>query len=286
MKGRSMHINCTLDSLARLKEKIGEDAYSQIRDQSKVGVLLKLADSSFVWWAKLVHHLLTHQLAISRPYEIWCLIEGSPIRFSLHEYEDITGLNCAEIDVEDIVAVDHREFWGDLKVAAEKGPNWNELESALKSCRSWSLEKRKMLGLLFVVHVGILGISRSSRIPLDYAKRVLDTEAFERFPWGRVGFKELITSIKVLSYDRTSYAIHGCPHVLNIWAFDSIPHLAKSHGNQVPDDGDGDEHEPEPVPLLQWNGGRPRICLKNFFETEKLRKKKVCLFSSTFITHM
>ncbi|CAH8263784.1 unnamed protein product [Arabidopsis lyrata] len=275
MKGRSLHINCTLDSLARLKEKIGEDAYSQIRDQSKVGVLLKLADSSFVWWAKLVHHLLTHQLAISRPYEIWCLIEGSPIRFSLHEYEDITGLNCAEIDVEDIVAVDHREFWGDIKVAAEKGPNWNELESALKSCRSWSLEKRKMLGLLFVVHVGILGISRSSRIPLDYAKRVLDTEAFERFPWGRVGFKELITSIKVLSYDRTSYAIHGCPHVLNIWAFDSIPHLVKSHGNQVPDDGDGDEDEPEPVPLLQWNGGRPRICLKNFFETEKLRKKKI-----------
>ncbi|XP_020878672.1 uncharacterized protein LOC110227710 [Arabidopsis lyrata subsp. lyrata] len=216
-------------------------------------------------------------LTISRPYEIWCLIEGSPIRFSLHEYEDITVLNCAEIDVEDIVAVDHREFWGDLKVAAEKGPNWNELESALKSCRSWSLQKRKMLGLLFVVHVGILGISRSSRIPLDYAKRVLDTEAFERFPWGRVGFKELITSIKVLSYDRTSYAIHGCPHVLNIWAFDSIPHLAKSHGNKVPDDGDGDEDEdePEPVPLLQWNGGRPRICLKTFFEIEKLRKKKI-----------
>ncbi|EFH70899.1 predicted protein, partial [Arabidopsis lyrata subsp. lyrata] len=94
-------------------------------------------------------------------------------------------------------------------VAAEKGPNWNELELALNSCRrSWSLEKRKMLGLLFVVH-----------------------------------------------YDRTSYAIHGCPHVLNIWAFDSIPHLRKSYGNKAPDDGDGneDEDEPEPVPLLQWN---------------------------------
>ncbi|KAG7528434.1 hypothetical protein ISN45_Un144g000010, partial [Arabidopsis thaliana x Arabidopsis arenosa] len=123
----------------------------------------------------------------------------------------------------------------------------------------------------------ILGIYRSSRIPLDYAKRVLDAEAFERFPWGRLGFKELIESIKVLKYDRTSYAIHGCPHVLNIWAFESIPHHGKSYGNKVPDDGDGneDEDEPEPVPLLQWNGGRPRICLDNFFATEKLRKRKI-----------
>ncbi|KAG7568042.1 Papain-like cysteine peptidase superfamily [Arabidopsis thaliana x Arabidopsis arenosa] len=134
-----------------------------------------------------------------------------------------------------------------------------------------------MFGLLFVVHVGILGIYRSSRIPLDYAKRVLDAEAFERFPWGRLGFKELIESKKVLKYDRTSYAIHGCPHVLNIWAFESIPHHGKSYGNKVPDDGDGneDEDEPEPVPLLQWNGGRPRICLDNFFATEKLRKRKI-----------
>ncbi|KAL0722988.1 hypothetical protein Bca4012_037587 [Brassica carinata] len=37
----------------------------------------------------------------------------------------------------------------------------------------------------------VLGISPGSRIPLDQAKRVLDIEAFDRYPWGRVGFSSL-----------------------------------------------------------------------------------------------
>lgn len=56
-----------------------------------------------------------------------------------------------------------------------------------------------MIGLLFVQYVDILRISRASRIPLEYAKHVLDAEAFERFTWRRFGFKSLNDSVYCFS---------------------------------------------------------------------------------------
>ncbi|EOA25422.1 hypothetical protein CARUB_v10018755mg [Capsella rubella] len=270
---RSVHHNCTLASFGYMKDCIGEDVYIDIWDHTQVGVLLSLADSDYVWWAKLVHYILTRQLAIERRYEIWSLIEGCLIRFSLNEYEDISGLNCQPIVEDDIVEVDHREFWAELKVDSGVGPNWTELDEALKNCRTWSPQKRKMLGLLFVVHVGILGLPRGSRIPLEYAKRVLDFAAFDRFPWGRVGFKELIQSIKVLSVKKESCAIHGCVHVLMIWAYECLKNLGKTYGNKKKLDEDLANADDLP-PLLMWSGKRPRIDIAEFFAAEKLVNNK------------
>ncbi|XP_023636067.1 uncharacterized protein LOC17883834 [Capsella rubella] len=271
---RSIHHNCTLASFGFMKDCIGEDVYKDIRDHTQVGVLLSLADSDYVWWAKLVHYILTRQLAIERRYEIWSLIEGCPIMFSLYEYEDISRLNCQPIVEDDIVEVDHREFWAELKVDSGLGPNWYDLDEALKNCRTWTPDKRKMLGLFLVVHVGILGLPRGSTIPLEYAKRVLYIAAFDRFPCGGVGFMELLQSIKVLSFKKESCAIHGCVHVLMIWAFDCLKHLGKTYGNKKKFDEDFAAADDVP-PLLMWSGKRPRIDIAEFFATEKLVKKKI-----------
>ncbi|EFH46660.1 hypothetical protein ARALYDRAFT_355500 [Arabidopsis lyrata subsp. lyrata] len=62
-----------------------------------------------------MHHNCT--LAIESGYEMWSLIERYPVRFSLHEFSEITGLNYDAIDEEDKVD-DHREFWAELEVDA------------------------------------------------------------------------------------------------------------------------------------------------------------------------
>ncbi|EOA21538.1 hypothetical protein CARUB_v10001945mg [Capsella rubella] len=205
---------------------------------------------------------------------MWALIEGSPIRFFLYEYEHISGLNCNPIDVEDQVDVDHTEFWEELQVDVGVGPNWYDLNVALKNCRTWDASKRKMIGLLFVMHFGMLGISRSSRITLEYAKKVLDIHVFQRFPWGRIGFKELMQSIKVVSFAQDGYAIHGCVHVVMIWALDSLTNLGKKYGNKRKNEDD--VKAKEDVPLLCWGGSRPRIGLAETLASEKKLKKKAC----------
>ncbi|CAG7861867.1 unnamed protein product [Brassica rapa] len=75
-----------------------------------------------------------------------------------------------------------------------------------------------MIGWLCVLSIGILGISPGSRIPLEEAKRVLDAEAFERYPWGLVGFSSLVNSVKLVSYEgKKKYTLRGCVHALLIW---------------------------------------------------------------------
>ncbi|XP_010458616.1 PREDICTED: uncharacterized protein LOC104739847 [Camelina sativa] len=272
LQRRSMHNNCTLSNFGFMKECIGEDMYTKIKEKSQVGVILELADSDYVWWPKLVHYILTRQLAIERSYEMWALIEGSPIRFSLYEYEDITSLKCDMIDNENKVDVDHTQFWAELKVDVGVGPNWFELDEAMKNHRTLLPQIRKRIGLLFVLHVGILGLSRPSRIPLEYAKRMLDIEVFERFPWGRVGFKELNQSIKIVSFENDTYAIHGCVHVLIVWALESLVNFGKKYGRKRIIDDDDVEVV---VPLLCWGGGRPRISVEATLVAEKKLKKKV-----------
>ncbi|XP_010471483.1 PREDICTED: uncharacterized protein LOC104751261 [Camelina sativa] len=257
---RSMHHDCSLSNLGGLKGFVGDEVYDKIRKNSQLGVLLDLAESDYLFCGKTIHYLLSNQLAINIPSEVWFLVGGKPLRFSLYEYEEISGLNCEKID-ETEFEVDHTPLWAALKVKAFNGPNWEELVEGLRSCRGWSDEMKTQIARLYLVHVGVLGLSRNSRIPLEYAKRALNEEAFESFQWGRVGFKSLVDSIKVLGLPNNAYTLHGCVHVLLIWAFESVKVLGASYGNV---------REGVDLPLLRWRGGRPRKDIEAFISGSKL----------------
>ncbi|CAF2061641.1 BnaAnng12870D [Brassica napus] len=199
----------------------------------------------YIWSASCVHHFLANQLAIDNIHEMWSLIDCMPLRFSLYEFGEITGLNCDPLD--------KNEIW--------------DLQAFFPICRNWSREKRVMIGLLCLLCVGIFGISSNSRIPLHCAKRVMDPAAFQRYPWGRVGFTSLLESIKVLTYDKKkSYTFHGCVHALLIWVFEFVPGLGEKFGNR---------REGAGVPLLSWRGSRPRINFSDFCAQEKRTYQKV-----------
>ncbi|KAG2328554.1 hypothetical protein Bca52824_011282 [Brassica carinata] len=225
LQHRSMNHNCHLANLQMAKEDVGLDAWESIKTSS-VGVILRLKELNYTWSAKAVHHLLPNQLVVNNIQEIWSAIEGQPIRFSLYEFGDITGLNCEPFNINDKVEIDHKPFWEELGVSPSHGPMLSEVYYV--SC---------------------------SRIPLDQAKRVLDIEAFDRYPWGRVGFSSLVNSVKIVSYEgRNKYTLRGRVHALLIW------------GNHI---------EGNQVPLLSWSGSRGRINWDLFYIKEKSLHKKV-----------
>ncbi|RID58816.1 hypothetical protein BRARA_F02084 [Brassica rapa] len=248
LQSGSMNHNCHLANLQMVEEVVGLDAWESIKTSS-VGVILRLKELNYTWSAKAVHHLLTKQLVVNNIHEIWSAIEGQPIKFSLYEFGDITGLNCEPFNINEEVEVDHKPFWEELGVSPSHGPMLSELQLLFTKIRNWSFEKRRMIGLLCVLSIGVLGISSGSRIPLDQAKRVLDIEAFDRYPWGRVGFSSLVNSVKIVSYEgRNKYTLRGCVHALLIWVYESIP-----------------------VPLLSWYGSRGRINEMSFIKRRKVR---------------
>ncbi|XP_048606242.1 uncharacterized protein LOC106369269 [Brassica napus] len=263
---RSMNHNCHLAGLQMVEESVGLDAWESIK-ASSVGVIIRLKEMDYTWSAQVVHHLLANQLVVDNLHELWSAIEGQPIRFSLYEFGEITGLNCDPFDINDKVEVDHKAFWEEMGVSPSHGPMLSELRELFPRIRNWSFEKRRMIGWLCVLSIGILGISPGSRIPLEEAKRVLDAEAFERYPWGRVGFSSLVNSVKLVSYEgKKKYTLRGCVHALLIWVYESIPGIGHEYGNHI----DGNQ-----VPLLSWSASRPRIQWDLFYKKEKKAHQKV-----------
>ncbi|CAN6865523.1 unnamed protein product [Brassica oleracea] len=61
---------------------------------SQFGALFHLPVSRCSNSAKLVHSLLSRQLVTMRLYELWFLFADKPLRFSLREFGDISGLKC------------------------------------------------------------------------------------------------------------------------------------------------------------------------------------------------
>lgn len=104
-----MNHNCHLANLQMVEESVGVDAWESIKE-SAVGVITKLKALDYTWSAKTVHHLLTNQLVVDSIHEMWSLIEGQPIRFSIHEFGEITGLNCEPFNIHDKVEIDHKQF--------------------------------------------------------------------------------------------------------------------------------------------------------------------------------
>ncbi|KAJ0245904.1 Ulp1 protease family [Hirschfeldia incana] len=266
IQSRSMNHSCFLGNLQTLKEKVGEDVWVELRE-SAVGVIIKLKELEYTWSAKSVHYFLVNQLAIQSSHEVWSLIENQPMRFSLYEFEDITGLNCDLFDTQEQWNVAHEDFWVEMKVPISEGPKLNELQALFPSLSNWPREKRVMVGLLFLLSIGIFGISSNSRIPLHLAKRVMDPAAFKRYPWGRVAFTSLVDSIKVVTYERKrSYTLRGCVHALLIWIYESVQGLGEIYGHRI---------EEAEVPLLSWHGSRPRINFPNFCAQEKKNYQKI-----------
>ncbi|KAL0835119.1 hypothetical protein Bca101_087008 [Brassica carinata] len=190
---RSMSYYSYLSNFQMVREGVGFDAWEAVK-KSAIGVFPMFYELKFTWCAKLVHYLLTNQLQVKKNYEIWSLIDWQPIRLSLVEFGEITGMNCEPFQKGEICDVDHTDFWKEMGVSTVVGPNLVQLQSVLERCKYWSLEKRTMVGLLCVLHLGVYGIAPSRHIPLECAKRVLDYEAFQRYPWGRVACQSLIYS--------------------------------------------------------------------------------------------
>src|SRR5690606_13985892 len=115
-----------------------------------------------------------------------------PLRFSLLEFESLTGLNWEYIeDLERANCVGTKEvasFWEMLGGHIEAGPTTEQIIAALGRCEGWSRDDRKRLGYLAIFTGYIEGRKYSTPTRVSLARLVMDLERFENYPWGRVAF--------------------------------------------------------------------------------------------------
>ncbi|KAF8054847.1 hypothetical protein N665_1310s0003 [Sinapis alba] len=163
------------------------EEYQELRD-SKLGVFLKFKELNFAWASRLVYFMLCFKLDIKKKYELWCLVGPEPARFSLIEFEHLTGLNCDYVEnlknprcevTEETIA-----FWQLLGVGIDDGPTTEQIITTCKRCSEWSWDDRMRLGYLAIFTGFIEGRKFSTVTRASLAKLVMDLEEFENYPWG------------------------------------------------------------------------------------------------------
>nr|VDD60020.1 unnamed protein product [Brassica oleracea] len=170
-----------------LKKALHDDEYEELKEL-KLGVFIKFQELGFDWASRLVHYMLGFQLNIKKKYELWSLVGPEPVRFSLLEFENLTGLNCEYIeDLERphcVVTKELTSFWEMLGVHVKAGPSTQEIIAAFERCEGWSRDDRKRLAYLVIFTGYIEGRKYSTPTRVSLARLVMELERFENYPWG------------------------------------------------------------------------------------------------------
>ncbi|KAF8108262.1 hypothetical protein N665_0112s0019 [Sinapis alba] len=166
--------------------------------------------------------MLCFKLDIKKKYELWYLVGPEPARFSLIEFEHLTGMNYDYVEnlknlrcevTEEMIA-----FWQLLGVGIDAGPTTEQIIAACKRCSKWSRDDRMRLRYLAIFTRFIEGRKFSTVTRASLARLMMDLEEFENYPLGRVAFKVLMDSL--WNKDLTkSYTIDGLVQVIQVWVY-------------------------------------------------------------------
>ncbi|KAF2550138.1 hypothetical protein F2Q68_00035375 [Brassica cretica] len=235
IRGRAPAVTCWMLHTA-LKKALHDDEYEELMD-SKLGVFIKFQELGFDWASRLVHYMLGFLLDIKKKYELWSLVGPEPVRFSLLEFENLTGLNYEYIeDLERphcVVTKELTSFWEMLGVHVEAGPSTQEIIAAFERCEGWSRDDRKWLAYLSIFTRYIEGKKYSTPTRVSLARLVMELERFENYPWGRVAFKVLMDSVKGRDISGC-YTINGFAQALQVWVYIALLELGANYGNPLP----------------------------------------------------
>ncbi|KAF8095135.1 hypothetical protein N665_0339s0006, partial [Sinapis alba] len=187
-----------------VRDALHDDEYEELK-KSRLGVFLKFKEMDFGWASRLVHYMLCFQLNIKKKYELWSLVGADPVRFSLIEFEQLTGLNCEYIkhleNPRCEVTNEMASFWEQIGVSVDAGPSLEQIIRALKRCQEWSRDDRMRLGYLAIFSGFIEGRKYSSATRASLARL------------GRVAFKVLMDSLRAKDFMK-SYTVDGFIQVL------------------------------------------------------------------------
>nr|VDD23469.1 unnamed protein product [Brassica oleracea] len=237
---------------AALTKALHDDEYEELKE-SKLGVFIKFQELGFDWTSRLVHYMLGLQLDIKKKYELWSLVGPEPVRFSLLEFENLTGLNCEYIEDRErphsVVTKELTSFWEMLGDHVEAGPSTQQIIAALERCKGWSRDDRKRLAYLAIFTGYIEGRKYSTPTRVSLARLVMELERFENYPWGSDAFKVLMNSVKGKDISGC-YTINGFAQALQVWVYTALPKLGATFGNPLP-------NNPSP-PILAYKGRKGR----------------------------
>ena len=166
-----------------------------------------------------------------KKHEAWFRFAGKPIRFSLREFAIVTGLPCGELP--------KKQKLKKKKNINEK-PYWPELFGSMEEMRVSRAVKmlwrktvtdpdiRIKLACLAIVSSVLLSTNLKMKMLKEHAELLGDIDEFLTYPWDRLAFDMLMTSIKnrdEISLSQNTIALKGFALALQLVIVDAVPAL-------------------------------------------------------------
>ncbi|KAG7552426.1 Ulp1 protease family C-terminal catalytic domain [Arabidopsis thaliana x Arabidopsis arenosa] len=233
--------------ISDIAEVLKGKAEMQMLLDSPFGYLFGIPANKCSFSGKLVLGLICRQLVTKKVNEMWMVFGGHPIKFGLREFSIVTGLECGvypkKKEVEAVLKVKPgcKKVWDALFVdrfGENATPLVQDLVAWLKEDKSMDGWKQLALSLIILVD-GVIACGKNPIRPQDTTVEMTkNVKFFLKYPWGRLSFtrtlerianfqtpsdvKKLIRCVK-----DGSYALQGFPLALQLFAFETIPSLAK-----------------------------------------------------------
>lgn len=192
---------------------------------------------------KLIGCLLSRQLVTTRRNEFWFTFGPHPLRFSLDEFRDVTGLNCGAFDVQDSEAPEcvPPTMWNKL---FDTAVGKITVHSVLRMLENDYLapEKRLPLALIALVDGVLCPSSKDLKLTPRYVEMLADVDSFLAFPWGRESYLKTVprflpplvvepgqSPVQVMRerLAQQTTVCYGFPLALQLFLFDVVPLLAE-----------------------------------------------------------
>ncbi|CAN7110848.1 unnamed protein product [Brassica rapa subsp. narinosa] len=199
-------------ALGHILESLEEDEIEVLK-RSPFGRFIELADKT-PYSGRLGRYMLSRQLKVRKKYEAWFLFSENPIRFSLREFAVVTGLPC-----------------GKYPKSPQKGTKKMISEQPmLKRKTITDRDARIKYACLAILAYVILPTTHVPKILIGHAEKIRDLDEFFAYPWGRVSFEMLMSSIKErdeVALTQNTIALQGYVHSLQLVMTKAVPALTE-----------------------------------------------------------
>lgn len=164
---------------------------------------------------------------------MWFRFAGNPIRFSLREFAIVTALPCGQYPKNSKTKkkknINDKPYWPELFGRVED----LRVSQAVKMLRKKTVTDRDIrikLACLAIVSSVLLSTNLKQKMLKEHAELLVDLQDFFAFPWGRLAFDMLMTSIKQrdeISLSQNTIALKGFALALQLVIVEACPSLTE-----------------------------------------------------------
>ncbi|XP_010512724.1 PREDICTED: uncharacterized protein LOC104788649 [Camelina sativa] len=229
--------SCRMSILNKIKSVLPEE-YEIVKGDPVFASIFALYENGLGYSARLINSIMCRQLVTKIRHELWFVFGKKPLRFSMQEFNAVTGLKYNDDFSDDSENWTYDNgFWSKLLRRGGIITIQSLMKTHLEAAPSWGKQEDRIRFVYVCVIVGlVMAKDEKKAIPHSYIKLVMDLEKVRTYLWGLVAFDHLVNSImearKKLK-NPISYILNGFSYALQVWVMEEIPVIGELLGEKI-----------------------------------------------------